>query len=724
MTINVWGGDGVNAFAIPLESATPADTGLAGQTLVWNPVTQVLEWQQQTAANNVYTPTAPMLATNMQAAIDELTTGNLGASRVTADDGASGSIWTTVQGFINKILSSVGSSLVGFIQSGTGAVATTVQAKLRESVSVKDFGAVGDGVTDDTAAIQAAFDYAQALGWVCIYFPKGEYRISGQININQYGSLDGLIDIFGAGPHASRIVCYGIFNAVFNLGNTTNQITRGRISDLHLGGNSSVSTVQYGIYGSRVDNWTFDRVWARYFYSAGISVGYGWSNNFNDCELSYNHGHGLRLNTDYSTGGNNGATLTGCKLFLNDQFGLHVTSGYGLVVNGGVIEANKFGGAYLRNVNGFKISTYFEANAATGYTFTTPAVAVRADIIFNGAANDTSMSSAFACNSGVVAGSFTSPTAGNTAFIYNAGVSNLSLDGIYNNVSSVPLLAEQYDSQYKGRGARIKNCSTFTTKKLTQSAVSNKDNTNAAYFGDDETERINYSYTPVSRWTIFSAGSASTLNNTALKHKGMAVWNINSTAAGTSNGFGYVVTATDFPELVGREVWFGSFVKCSDSSCFAVPYTSVQTFTSSATTLNEFVFKAVSFTWPSAGTVTLGMFKTGANTGDVYFTDPMLCAAGVPLEEAIGIDKSQYIYGSATFDPANLVDGAGETTTVTVTGAALGDYASASFSLDLQGVTVTAWVSAANTVSVRFQNETGVALDLASGTLRAMVQKQ
>ena len=43
-----------------------------------------------------------------------------------------------------------------FTQSGTGAVARTVQDKLQESVSVKDFGAVGDGVADDTAAITAA----------------------------------------------------------------------------------------------------------------------------------------------------------------------------------------------------------------------------------------------------------------------------------------------------------------------------------------------------------------------------------------------------------------------------------------------------------------------------------------------------------------------------------------------------------------------------------------
>jgi hypothetical protein len=81
------------------------------------------------------------------------------------------------------------------------------------------------------------------------------------------------------------------------------------------------------------------------------------------------------------------------------------------------------------------------------------------------------------------------------------------------------------------------------------------------------------------------------------------------------------------------------------------------------------------------------------------------------------------LQGSAAFDPPSLADGAGATTTVTVPGAALGDFASVAFSLATSGITITAWVSAPNTVSVRFQNESGSTLDLGSGTLTARVQK-
>jgi len=62
----------------------------------------------------------------------------------------------------------------GFIQSGTGAVQRTVESKLQDVVSVKDFGAVGDGVADDTAALQAAL----SAGAKKVVFPDGTYLLN------------------------------------------------------------------------------------------------------------------------------------------------------------------------------------------------------------------------------------------------------------------------------------------------------------------------------------------------------------------------------------------------------------------------------------------------------------------------------------------------------------------------------------------------------------------
>lgn len=74
-----------------------------------------------------------------------------------------------------------------------------------------------------------------------------------------------------------------------------------------------------------------------------------------------------------------------------------------------------------------------------------------------------------------------------------------------------------------------------------------------------------------------------------------------------------------------------------------------------------------------------------------------------------------------TVDPINLVDGAGETKAVTVTGAALGDYVLAAAPYSLQGITVTAYVASANTVHIRIQNETGGTINLASDTWKFKV---
>lgn len=94
------------------------------------------------------------------------------------------------------------------------------------------------------------------------------------------------------------------------------------------------------------------------------------------------------------------------------------------------------------------------------------------------------------------------------------------------------------------------------------------------------------------------------------------------------------------------------------------------------------------------------------------------------LEALRAATAGAILTGTQTIDPASLLDGAGATVTIAVAGCAFGDYVVVSAPYDLQGISVTAYVSAANTVSVRIQNESGGTIDLASGVWRALVFKQ
>ena len=82
-----------------------------------------------------------------------------------------------------------------------------------------------------------------------------------------------------------------------------------------------------------------------------------------------------------------------------------------------------------------------------------------------------------------------------------------------------------------------------------------------------------------------------------------------------------------------------------------------------------------------------------------------------------------YLQGSETKDWGSISDGDEAAEEVTVTGAALGDFAVATMSIDVTDLVITASVTAANTVTVILSNETGGAIDLGSGTLTVKVFK-
>lgn len=109
-----------------------------------------------------------------------------------------------------------GDALIGFRQANAagflpGAVAKTVSSKLQDIISVRDFGAVGDGITDDTAAIQAAIDAFEPDAVSgdgipdksrTIYVPMGTYIITAPIKIYSGVVLkgDGVGSVLKAGP--------------------------------------------------------------------------------------------------------------------------------------------------------------------------------------------------------------------------------------------------------------------------------------------------------------------------------------------------------------------------------------------------------------------------------------------------------------------------------------------------------------------------------------------
>jgi hypothetical protein len=99
-------------------------------------------------------------------------------------------------------------SRLSFTAAGTGATARTLQNKLRDVISVKDFGAVGDGSTDDTAAIQAALT-AAATSSGSVYIPAttNSYKITDALTVPDE------VSVFGEGYGS----CIQLFTAERNL---------------------------------------------------------------------------------------------------------------------------------------------------------------------------------------------------------------------------------------------------------------------------------------------------------------------------------------------------------------------------------------------------------------------------------------------------------------------------------------------------------------------------
>ena len=141
-----------------------------GECLIWLPGTQEYTFTLKTAADVTVWSVSDISGS---------------ASKIDLD-----TVAATVSDLASDLAASSGSSLVGFIQPDTGAAARTEQSKLRDTVSIKDFGAVGDGTTlDDTAFASAAATgkKIELIAGETYYLASGKSLVSGGGFICPYG---------------------------------------------------------------------------------------------------------------------------------------------------------------------------------------------------------------------------------------------------------------------------------------------------------------------------------------------------------------------------------------------------------------------------------------------------------------------------------------------------------------------------------------------------------
>ena len=201
-----------------------------------------------------FTPYSTLASTNVQAAIQELldeipppsssnfiapgTGGQTRTFQSKMEDVLSTSDYSNTTQFDNAV-TALTQRVDAKVLTKTGSTARKLSEKLSDVISVKDFGAKGDGVTDDRAAIVAAITAAQAslLGGI-VYFPAGTYMISANITVNAVNNGAALVNFIGDGvgstisPAASMTSMFTILGSSvdferLNFANVSSRATRG-----------------------------------------------------------------------------------------------------------------------------------------------------------------------------------------------------------------------------------------------------------------------------------------------------------------------------------------------------------------------------------------------------------------------------------------------------------------------------------------------------------------
>lgn len=296
-----------------------------------------------------------------------------GSALVGSDDGASGSLWTTVQGFINRLLSPLGLRTIGFQQNYAAAVAQVAATPLSNIVSVSDFMTpqqvedMHGGIVkpDITAAFQAAVNAFPRQGspnwqqWKLLT-PFGRATLSSTVSIlNQQGGELHMGGCYLEGNFAGPLIQVGDATGLND------------VLWFHIHGGALIqqSTAAGAVALKAVHNYSCSY---HNMYVYGGRTAFDLDGNANLISACTFRGGADRNVKAAGTSNNEANVFHVCASELSSGYGydLDITAGVGglTVISGGYVEANALGNIRCKNLQKVTIrDVYFNLqNGAPG----------------------------------------------------------------------------------------------------------------------------------------------------------------------------------------------------------------------------------------------------------------------------------------------------------------------------------------------------------------------
>lgn len=572
-------------------------------------------------------------------------------------------------------------SQITYTYPDANAVQESVEERLAQYVSIKDFGAIGDGVTDDIDAYKAfltAINNSKAIGSI----PNGTYYLSTGIDFSSYA----------------------ISNCTIISGNAVLNIDSWGANDVGMQIGSNVSIV-----GSLTIN-ASGAVGTNGFLNVCIAIG-----NWDDAATEVQNISIEQLNLSQNDADANLLTITSNTHNVNI---------------GSIAASGTYGCAMLAHWSGVPnntapTTTYHPYDIRIGSvdgnnsTYELVGLSSCYDVKIDSITGD---NNAFGFKS--IGGDFGNQYAGSAQADFVC--KNIKIGSM--NLTNVTTIGAEINAS-AGLISNVMEGSTF----IDSATIKGKSgSTNGIQIQDQRGSKITANVSFFDGTGIrFNNCLNSTISNSVVEKCGDRGIYFYGTSGGEVSGCSIIDTA-----LIANNQNAAGGV----SNVYLNAYASVNTLTNLTVTTDNSATHGIGFANGSVKNILDGVYgysfnapryividsnTTASNTirnvdGNTtqYFTGPASFIAKNNLNQGFG-----FIVGNASFGGATVADKGSAVVTVTVSGAIVGNAVAPAYSQDLQGMSISGYVSAADTVKIVFNNNTGGSVSLAAGTATANVLK-